>query len=139
MQPVDESSPPIEIWRILPFPEDYEKMYFFSNYSLNCNYLPDVLRKKVPHTDSRHRPDQRALEQGELKLATDEKTRIEDKQRTARKKEKKDGTKFIPVYFDEYQDEHESKKEKAFRFNGKYWIDRENGDWSHLPDLFGKD
>jgi len=43
------------------------------------NYLPDSLRPKLPPTDSRFRPDQRAWEQGNSDLATDEKNRLEEK------------------------------------------------------------
>jgi len=42
--------------------------------------LQDVL----PPTDSRRRPDQRALEEGDLKLATDQKNLLEVKQRATR-------------------------------------------------------
>ena len=36
-------------------------------------------------TDTRRRPDQRALENGDMKLATSEKNRLEEKQRAVRK------------------------------------------------------
>ena len=42
----------------------------------------------VAPTDSRHRPDQRALEVGDLTLATPEKLRLEEKQRAARRARK---------------------------------------------------
>jgi hypothetical protein len=39
----------------------------------------------VAPTDTRRRPDQRALENGDMKLATIEKDRLENRQRTFRK------------------------------------------------------
>lgn len=42
----------------------------------------------VAPTDSRHRTDQRALEVGDLDLATPEKMRLEEKQREARRTRK---------------------------------------------------
>lgn len=42
------------------------------------NYLPDSLRDRLPPTDSRFRPDQRALEEGETDLAIKEKHRLEE-------------------------------------------------------------
>jgi hypothetical protein len=41
--------------------------------------LPNGLRKYLPPTDSRLRPDQRALEEGDIKLAAAEKQRLEEK------------------------------------------------------------
>jgi hypothetical protein len=134
-----EGAEPIKVWEMNPFPDNYHMQYYFSNYCLQVNYLPESLEKKIPHTDCRFRTDQRALENGDLKTAAFEKNRIEEKQRAARKRDQDIKKIHKPVYFDEYHDEHASSNEKAYRFNGKYWIDRENGDWSHLPDLFGKD
>jgi len=42
------------------------------------NYLSDGLKEKLPPTDSRLRPDQRALENGETELAIREKHRLEE-------------------------------------------------------------
>jgi hypothetical protein len=39
----------------------------------------------LPPTDSRFRPDQRALENGDISKASDEKNRLEVKQRAIRK------------------------------------------------------
>eukprot|EP01016_Furgasonia_blochmanni_P004013 TRINITY_DN11563_c0_g1_i4.p1 TRINITY_DN11563_c0_g1~~TRINITY_DN11563_c0_g1_i4.p1 ORF type:complete len:376 (-),score=63.77 TRINITY_DN11563_c0_g1_i4:61-1188(-) len=64
---------------------DQDKQYFFTDYTLQLNYLNKELAKFVPCTDSRLRPDQRALELGDLKLAIEEKKRLEDKQRLRRK------------------------------------------------------
>jgi len=40
------------------------------------------------------------------------------------------------VYFEEKIIEETN--EKLWVFNGKYWEDREKGDWSKLPKLFDK-
>ena len=49
------------------------------------NYMPKKVERVIPPTDSRRRPDQRALENGDIKLATSEKGRLEEKQRLVRK------------------------------------------------------
>ena len=54
-------------------------MFFFTQFSLQLNNLPDYLKDKLPPTDSRLRPDQRALENGNFDLAIEEKARLEDK------------------------------------------------------------
>jgi len=43
------------------------------------NYLPNTLLPFLPPTDTRLRPDQRALENGDFKLAASEKFRLEEK------------------------------------------------------------
>jgi hypothetical protein len=49
------------------------------------NELTPDLEANIAPTDSRLRPDQRALENAQYKLASDEKFRLEEKQRAARK------------------------------------------------------
>jgi oxysterol-binding protein-related protein 3/6/7 len=58
-----------QVWRFLPKPEGFEHMYNFSNFALQLNYLTDGLRERMAHTDSRLRPDQRALEDGDTDKA----------------------------------------------------------------------
>lgn len=52
-----ESNEETEIWRVNPKPENHELMYGFSSFTLQLNYLPESLKAKLPHTDSRFRPD----------------------------------------------------------------------------------
>ena len=60
-------------------------MYNFTYFTLQLNYLPPGLKERLPPSDSRLRPDQRALEEGDLIKAASEKARLEDKQRKMRK------------------------------------------------------
>jgi hypothetical protein len=48
------------------------------------NYLTDECSKKYAQTDSRFRPDQRALENGEVEMAAHLKTLLEENQRVRR-------------------------------------------------------
>lgn len=66
-------------------------MYHFTYFTLQLNYLPPGLKDKLPLTDSRLRPDQRALEEGDLIKAANEKARLEDKQRKMRKEREQKG------------------------------------------------
>ena len=61
--------------------KNYEKMYYLSELGLNLNKLNDDLIFSLPPTDSRFRPDLRAYENGDLKLAAKEKNRLEINQR----------------------------------------------------------
>lgn len=60
-------------------------MYGMSTFMLQLNYFPRQLHKQVAPTDTRWRPDQRALENGDINLASDEKNRLEEKQRAVRR------------------------------------------------------
>jgi|LauGreDrversion4_2_1035121.scaffolds.fasta_scaffold420695_1 hypothetical protein len=46
-----------EVYRINPKSPNYEHMYFFSDYTLQINYLTPQLKERLPPTDSRLRPD----------------------------------------------------------------------------------
>lgn len=60
-----------------PYPEQWEYMYGFSHFSLQLNYFPKRLESIIAPTDTRRRPDQRALEEGDFQLASSEKERLE--------------------------------------------------------------
>jgi len=46
---------------------------------MNLNNLPEEMKGKLPRSDSRFRTDQRALEENNIELATEEKHRLEEK------------------------------------------------------------
>lgn len=110
----------------VPLGEGAEQYYHFSEFSMNLNHLTPELIKDLPPTDSRFRPDQRAYENGDLKLATDEKVRLEESQRHRRKilEENKDDWK--PLWFIEDVDNH---KEPIYEYNGKYFGLKEDHEW----------
>ena len=54
-------------------------MYHMTKFTIQLNNLEDKLAAKLPPTDSRFRPDQRALENGDFDLAGSEKFRLEEK------------------------------------------------------------
>jgi hypothetical protein len=103
-------------------------------FTLQLNKLTKKHKAILPPTDSRLRPDQRALERGDFKTGSSEKHRIEEKQRKARKEREADGIEWKPVYFEEKVDE--ITKENSFVFTGQYWKDREEQNWSKLSDIF---
>lgn len=114
-------------WDLHPFPENYEFSYFFSDYALQLN-LPTEHVPGICMTDSRYRPDQRALELGDVKKATAEKHRLEEKQRAVRKVK-------------EQRNEHHTAKWFAFengdwRYQGGYWESKKLGDFGEVPDIY---
>uniref|UniRef100_A0A8D3DY66 Oxysterol-binding protein n=1 Tax=Scophthalmus maximus TaxID=52904 RepID=A0A8D3DY66_SCOMX len=73
------------LWKITPRPENSAKFYAFSSFAMQLNEQEKSMEGVVPLTDSRVRPDIRAMENGDIDLASAEKKRLEEKQRMARK------------------------------------------------------
>jgi hypothetical protein len=124
----------LPIWQKFPLPEDWQNLYCFTQHSLQLNHLPDKLLPLLPPTDTRLRPDQRALENGDMKLASAEKNRLEEKQRAARRVLEEKKVAYQSQYFTQHTDPRS--KETTYLFNGKYWKDRETHNWSHSPDIY---
>ena len=127
-----------EVFKKQAYPENWEFMYGMSNYSLQLNYLPNHLVPFLPPTDTRFRPDQRALENGDFKLAASEKHRLEEKQRAVRRYNEKHKIEHMPKYFERWQNPDDPNHE-YYRYNGLYFEnDRIKGDWTRLPDLYSE-
>lgn len=73
------------IWEKKPLPPGSELMYNFSSFAMTLNELTPKMAKTICPTDSRLRPDQRAMEEGSFEAASLLKVRLEEKQRMARK------------------------------------------------------
>ncbi|TNV85646.1 hypothetical protein FGO68_gene6666 [Halteria grandinella] len=126
------------IWTKEPYPENWEYMYGMTHFMLNLNYLPNTLRPWLPPTDTRLRPDQRALENGDFKMAASEKNRLEEKQRAVRRYKEKNGIEHKPVYFDEWKNPDDPEN-IYYKYNGTYFErDRKERKWDRCPDLFSE-
>ncbi|CAM8885383.1 unnamed protein product [Rhodiola kirilowii] len=55
--------------------------YNLPSFAITLNEITPALQEKLPPTDSRFRPDQRHLENGEYEKANSEKQRLEKRQR----------------------------------------------------------
>ncbi|RXN38542.1 oxysterol-binding -related 6-like protein [Labeo rohita] len=87
------------IWKPNPQPDDYFDYYGFSQYARELNELTPNIKDKLPPTDSRFRPDQRLLEEGEVEEADKRKDEIEEKQRERRKAMTKRSEEHVPRFF----------------------------------------
>ena len=134
---VDSSKPQILLWEAKEFPDQFNLQYFFTQFAIQLNNLPDELKPKLPPTDSRLRPDQRALENGDLDQAAEEKNRLEEKQRALRKwREENPGNDFEAHYFKKVIDEDTGEEVYKYGEGRDYWADRKSASWDHLDDLF---
>lgn len=103
-------------------------------WGLNAPPIGDSAVGSLPRTDSRLRPDQRALENGKYDLATSEKARLEQKQRNTRQVRDTAGEMHQPRWF-EWQRGVDGKKEWVY--TGKYFEVKASGSWpADLPDIF---
>lgn len=66
------------IWKRNPLGTEAARQFNLTDFAVTLNELPDQLRSRLPTTDSRLRPDQRAMEQAQYELADVEKIRLEE-------------------------------------------------------------
>lgn len=102
--------------------------YNLTPFAISLNELTPGLLEKLPPTDSRLRPDQRHLENGEYELANSEKLRLEQLQRQARKLQERG---WQPRWFQKDED-------GCYRYGGGYWEAREVKNWEGIPNIFGQ-
>lgn len=103
------------LWRATPFPKNTLDFYGFTAWGITLNEVTPNLKDKLPATDSRNRPDVRALEEGNLDLAEAEKERLEELQRERRRQ----GRDREPRWFRSEGDE--------WVYAGGYWEQRAKG------------
>ncbi|XP_071389349.1 oxysterol-binding protein-related protein 6 isoform X3 [Centroberyx affinis] len=111
------------VWRPGSMPTDYELYYGFTRFAIELNELCPELKDALPHTDARFRPDQRYLEEGNVELASSEKQRIEDLQRTRRKWNEENNVKHQARFFKKVVDANQRERWVS---NNTYWELRKN-------------
>ncbi|XP_006286273.2 oxysterol-binding protein-related protein 2A isoform X2 [Capsella rubella] len=103
--------------------------YNLTSFAITLNELTPGLQEILPPTDSRLRPDQRHLENGEYEKANLEKQRLERRQRMSRQLQESG---WRPRWF-----EREGESE-TFKYTGGYWEARGHRNWDDCPDIFGE-
>ena len=139
------SHPPIFSYRgVAP---DAQRQYGFTRFAVALNELDPEASRNVPPTDSRLRPDMRALEDGFPERASAEKVRVEDRNRALAQARKKRKEKYQPAWFAKRNAEGNNFKGRAFGkhvnflehgvslwvYQGKYWAQRETGEFVDPP------
>ncbi|KAF1744618.1 hypothetical protein MXB_5034 [Myxobolus squamalis] len=132
------------LWTPTPLPIGAEKMYHFSTFTCSLND-PDPM---VAPTDSRWRPDQRVMENGNFDLANKIKVQLEDSQRIRRKKILDEainsGEATSETTIEEIQKPLWFKIDPTithaacpiYAYKGGYWEAKLKGDFSMCPKLF---
>uniref|UniRef100_A0A8C0UZ00 Oxysterol-binding protein n=1 Tax=Cyanistes caeruleus TaxID=156563 RepID=A0A8C0UZ00_CYACU len=118
------------LWKITPRPPNSAQMYNFTSFAMALNELDKEMESVIPKTDCRLRPDIRAMENGEIDLASEEKKRLEEKQRTARKNRSKSEEDWKTRWFHQGPNPHTGTQD--WLYSGNYW-DR---NYFNLPDIY---
>lgn len=101
------------IWRANPMPKGHEQYYGFTQFALELNEMDPLSKALLPPTDTRFRPDQRFLEEGNLEQAEAQKQRIEQLQRERRRILEENSVEHKPRFFRKSSDD-------AWVSNGTY-------------------
>uniref|UniRef100_A0A3P9QCM3 Oxysterol-binding protein n=1 Tax=Poecilia reticulata TaxID=8081 RepID=A0A3P9QCM3_POERE len=113
------------IWRANPMPVEQEQYYGFTQFAVELNELDSSLRPLLPPTDTRFRPDQRLLEEGNIDGAEEQKQRIEQLQRERRRVLQDNSMVHQPRFF-------KKSKDDTWVSNNTYWEQRRDPGFSKV-------
>jgi hypothetical protein len=145
-------SEPELVWKNIPPQPGHELIYGFSEFTCSLNEPEEG----VAPTDSRLRPDQRYMEEGNFEVANKTKLQLEEKQRSKRRKREALGARaaeaaaagrseeaarlekeatYAPLWFRKEYDPLTNTMMHVY--NGGYWEGKHRGDWGvEFPDIF---
>ncbi|KAG7165062.1 Oxysterol-binding protein-related protein 1-like 1 [Homarus americanus] len=107
------------LWEADPRPLTSPQYYHFTLFAMSLNELSEELRRTLGPTDCRLRPDIRLLESGDIDAAANEKNRLEEKQRDARKSRKKGKEEWKARWFE--QGTNPFTRQADWLYSGGYW------------------
>ncbi|WFD18346.1 Oxysterol-binding protein 3 [Malassezia caprae] len=87
------------LWEVDPLPPNPARYYGFTRFAISLNEITDDIKDILPPTDTRLRPDQRALEKGDADQAEELKLSLENEQRERRKQLEESGQDYQPQWF----------------------------------------
>jgi hypothetical protein len=115
------------IWQPAPRPN---VPFNLTSYAISLNAPQPKLLEWISKSDTRLRPDQRAMEDGQYDEASDLKQMVEDKQRKARKAREESGVVYEPGFFT--REIHPLTGEEYWKYKGNYWRLRNE---KQLPEI----
>ncbi|RAL06355.1 oxysterol-binding protein related protein OSH3 [Aspergillus ibericus CBS 121593] len=131
-------SPTGTVWTAGPLVPNAPKHYGLTSFAATLNEITPIEDGKLPATDSRLRPDQRALEDGDVDQAETVKVQLEEGQRARRRDMEAAGESWTPRWFTQV-DEDQATGETVWRLkSGKegYWDERSRGSWTGVVPVF---
>uniref|UniRef100_A0AAY4A5A0 Oxysterol-binding protein n=1 Tax=Denticeps clupeoides TaxID=299321 RepID=A0AAY4A5A0_9TELE len=113
------------VWRANSVPQNHEQYYGFTKFAIELNELKPEMKQLLPPTDTRLRPDQRLLEEGNVEGAEEQKQHIEQLQRDRRRVLEENNMIHQPRFFQKSQND-------MWVSNNTYWDLRKEPGFSHL-------
>lgn len=129
-----------EIWRVGELVDNAPQTYGLTTFAASLNEITQLERGKLPPTDSRLRPDQRAHERGDLDDAEAWKAKLEEKQRLRRRAYEERGEEHRVRWFVRVEGGDEG--EEVWKLKGGkegYWEERSRGGWTGVEDILSLD
>ncbi|KAF1845421.1 oxysterol binding protein-like protein [Cucurbitaria berberidis CBS 394.84] len=128
-------------WKVGDLVDKAEKHYGLTTFAAALNQVTPIEENHVAPTDSRLRPDQRALEDGDLDRAEALKARLEERQRARRRIMEEHGEEWKPRWFTKVGPDEAVAlgDEEVWRLKGGkdgYWECRERGEWQDITEVF---
>lgn len=120
-----------QIWKVHYRPK---APFNLTPFAITLNALPERLKEWIAPTDTRFRPDQRAMEEGRYNDASDDKHRVEEKQRSARRERENKGIEYKAQYFEKKI--HPVTKQEYWSYKGNYWEWRQRKELKDKGDIF---
>jgi hypothetical protein len=129
------------IWKVGDLVDKPEKHYGLTTFAAALNQITPIEENHIAPTDSRYRPDQRALEDGDLDRAEGLKARLEERQRARRRVMEDHGEEWKPRWFTKISADEAAQvgEDEVWRLrSGKegYWECRQNNRWEGVVDVF---
>lgn len=127
------------IWQRNPMPVDNELYFGFTYFAMMLNELDEETAESLPPTDTRFRPDQRCLEEGNISAAEQLKAAVETIQRSRVEQRIETGEEYVPKWFRQVVNDDDSDSEENWQFTGEYWVQRQNQGFNNMAfeDLWG--
>lgn len=125
------------IWTAGPLVPHAPKHYGLTSFAATLNEITSIEDQRLPVTDSRMRPDQRALEEGDLDRAEEVKVQLEEGQRARRRELEAAGESWAPRWFTRVSDDTDGESVWGLK-GGKdgYWDERARGSWTGVIPVF---
>ena len=123
------------IWSVAELFPDVSKRYGLTTFAASLNEITPLEKGRLAPTDSRLRPDQRAMEEGDFGKAEEWKSRLEEGQRARRKSLEDRGREWVPRWFGRLDGGEGDEVWVAKGGREGYWEERERGNWEKLENV----
>jgi oxysterol-binding protein-related protein 3/6/7 len=124
------------LWKVGDLSDAAILRYGFTAFAAQMNEITEIERGKLPRTDSRLRPDQKAVEEGNLDLAEGLKAKLEERQRGRRRVMEDHAEEWKPKWFVKTGNDGEEDIWKLKTGRDSYWEERSRGEWAGVVDVF---